>query len=423
MHTPFRRKTNSLPAALAGRRGALRCTEFRRASPHQVMVAGHEITVFVESPPLQDAMGRDIDAARRRNWLETYIFFNDEGGRRVADAAQLRMRPSGGVDVRVMYDTFGSAMTPSAFFADMQRAGVKVHAYHTLLEGIRRLKPLSFLNRRNHRKLLVVDDCAAYFGGMNIIDNIEHAFQAKAAPRPTSSGWRDVHLRLAGPQQHELAESFERSWRRAHRESVPRRTRAASRAQLQQAVSGRDNDESIRFFDSGPRDRFSRAARVYARLIRRAQHQITLSMAYFIPVGATLRALLGSRRRRVTIRVIVPGKSDVKIVQHATAYLYDRLIRRGFRIYERQHRMLHSKVMVVDDHYTVVGSANLDPRSLYTNLEFLAVIRSQALARIMARICRFEIAQSQRITLRMCRSVSGWQRFLNRVAWSLRWWL
>ena len=158
-------------------------------------------------------------------------------------------------------------------------------------------------------------------------------------------------------------------------------------------------------------------------MIHKAQKQITLSMAYFSPVGAVLRAMLRARKRRVGIRVVVPGKSDVKIVQMATAYLYDRLLRRGFRIYERKHRMLHSKVMVVDDQYTVVGSANLDPRSLYTNLEFLAVIRSQALARVMQRICRFEISQSQRVTMTTCRQVSRWQRFCNSVAWTLRWWL
>jgi len=147
--------------------------------------------------------------------------------------------------------------------------------------------------------------------------------QLKSEKRPSSSGWRDVHLRLAGPQQVELADSFARSWGRAHGEHVPRRPRASRRAHLLQPFH-HGAAESIRFFDSGPRNRYSRAARVYARLIRLAQHQITLSMAYFIPVGATLRALLAARKRRVGIRVIVPGKSDVKIVQRATAYLSDR---------------------------------------------------------------------------------------------------
>lgn len=394
-------------------------------APQTLTVAGHELTVFVESAPLFEAMLRDIACARQRIWLETYIFFNDEGGRRVAEA--LKEKARAGVDVRVLYDAVGSISTPDAFFADMQAAGVKVHVYHAFLEGVWRLKPLTFLNRRNHRKLLVVDDLAGYFGGMNIVDNAEHVGQIRQEKRPRSSGWRDVHLRLAGPQQVQLAESFERSWTRVRgrrKSRLPRRVRKAQArglADLTRPSEGQPHD-SIHFFDSAP-GRLSRAARLYAWLIRRAQHQITLSMAYFIPVGATLRALLAARKRRVGIRVVVPGKSDVPIVQYATTYLYSRLIRRGFRIYERRFRMLHSKVMIIDDLYTLVGSANLDPRSLYTNLEFVAVIRSQALARVMQRICRFEISQSERITLAACRRISTWRRLVNRVAWVFRWWL
>jgi cardiolipin synthase len=390
-------------------------------APQTLTVAGQELTVFVESPPLMDAIARDMEAARQRIWVESYIFYNDNSGKRIAGLLMQKARE--GLDVRVMFDAVGSATTPNAFFAEMQSAGVKVHAFHSLLEGLRRFKPFTILNRRNHRKLIVIDDVAGYFGGMNIIDNVENVDELKRQSRPASSGWRDVHLRLSGTQQVELAASFERSWARAHHEPVRKVPRRQRRELLLQAADGPANGESIRFFDSGPLDRYSRAARVYSSLIRHARRQITLSMAYFIPTGMILRALVAARNRRVGIRVIVPGKSDVKLVQLATAYLYDRLIRRGFRIYERQHRMLHSKVMVVDDLYTLVGSANLDPRSLYINLEFVAVIRSQNLARIMQRICRFEASQSRRITLPWCRQIPRWQRFLNRMAWTLRWWL
>jgi cardiolipin synthase len=113
----------------------------------------------------------------------------------------------------------------------------------------------------------------------------------------------------------------------------------------------------------------------------------------------------------------------VKLVQRATSFLYEKLIRRGIRIYERRQRMLHSKAMVVDDLYSVVGSCNLDPRSLYINLEFLAVIRSRKFAAILMKICRFELSQSERITMAHCRKVPPVQRLLNRLAWGLRWWL
>jgi cardiolipin synthase len=393
-------------------------------APESVTVAGHRLTVFVESPPLFEAMLQDIAAAKKRVWLETYIFFNDDGGKRFAAALSERARA--GLDVRVFYDALGSSATPAAFFNDMAAAGVKLHAYHTFLEGLRRFRPLTILNRRNHRKLLVVDgpdDGAGYFGGMNIIDNVETA-HAREPIMASSVGWRDVHLRLTGPQQAELADSFERSWSRALGRRQPRRARHTLRSLLRTLPHESPGiDESIHFFDSGPRGGVSRVARVYALLIRRAQYQITMAMAYFIPVGGVLRALLAARKRRVGIQVIVPGKSDVPLVQRATAFLYDWLIRRGFRIYERQQRMLHSKMMVVDQRYTVVGSANLDPRSLYTNLEFIAVIRSEALARIMLRLCRHERAQSQRITIGACRRIGWWQREINRLAWMLRWWL
>jgi cardiolipin synthase len=389
------------------------------AEPQRVTVAGHELTVYVESPPLFESILQDVQAAKKRVWVEVYIFFNDPACKRISEALQAKARD--GLDVRVLYDALGSNATPSAFFQEMIAAGVKVHAFHSLLEGLRRFRPFTILNRRNHRKLIVIDDRIGYFGGMNLVENAEDVGQQKAEGRPTSSGWRDVHVRVVGPQQCELAESYERSWARAHGEKVPRRPRSYRRAL--QAVTAGGSEESIRFFDSGPGTRYSRAGRVFARLIRRARFQITLSMAYFIPVGLSLRALLGARRRGVRVRVIVPGKSDVKLVQRATNYLYEKLLRRGFRIYERRQRMLHSKAMVVDDLYTVVGSCNLDPRSLYINLEFLSVIRSQAFARVIGRICRFETRQSDRVTLQAVKKVGRWQRLINRAAWALRWWL
>ncbi len=146
-------------------------------------------------------------------------------------------------------------------------------------------------------------------------------------------------------------------------------------------------------------------------------------MAYFIPTGGPLRALLAARKRQVGVRVVVPGISDVPLVQRATAHLYSMLLRRGFRIYERRGRMLHSKMMVIDGQYSVVGSANLDPRSMRINLEFVAVIRSEAFARVLTRIARFEMAQSDRVTLSRVRRISWLDRVLNRMAWTLRWWL
>jgi cardiolipin synthase len=382
---------------------------------HSLRVAGHELTLFVESPPLVAAMVRDIYAARQRVWLESYIFLDDAAGQAVAQALMERARA--GLDVRVHYDAIGCLSTPAVFFQHMAEAGVKVHAFHSFWEIFRRFPALRFLNRRNHRKLLVVDDRVAYFGGMNLVDQSGVHTYVELDARPVSAGWRDVHVRLAGPQVAEAAESFERSWRMAHRLPVERRPKPYRQARL---AGGK---ESIQFFDSGPGLKHTRAARLFVRLIRAAKHCLTFAMAYFLPVGGVLRELLRAHKRGVFIRAVVPGESDVPIVQRATRHLYGRLLRKRFHIYERQRNMLHSKVLVVDDEWSVLGSSNLDARSLWYHFEFLAVIRSPNLARALNEIVNAEIAHSHRITLRECMARSRWQRLLDRLAWSVRWWL
>jgi cardiolipin synthase len=380
-------------------------------------VEGHEIVIFESSPPLIKSMVEDIRQARDRVWLESYIIADDSAGRAIAES--LKERAAAGVDCRVIYDFVGCASTPGAFFRDLQRAGVKVHAFHTLWESLWQFRSLQVFNRRDHRKLLIVDDQTAYFGGMNIVDQsgISTVADAEARRLPASAGWRDVHVRLSGPRQAEVAAAFKRLWQRVHLRRRPRHTRWRLRDMLSSRA------EQIDFFDSRPWFKYHQPSRVLAPLVRRARRSITVSMAYFIPEGRVLRELLRAAKRGVKVRVIIPGKSDVRAVQWATRHLYARLLKRGIRIYERQDQMLHSKVMVIDDARSVIGSCNLDPRSLRINLEFLAVIHSRAMARALNRIACFELRNSRRITLADDLRRTWVERLLDRIAWSFRRWL
>jgi cardiolipin synthase len=299
----------------------------------------------------------------------------------------------------------------------MESAGAQVHCFHSIWEALYRFSFLRVLNRRNHRKLVIIDDDVAYFGGMNLVAPGSAPFVRPPEPLPVSASWRDVHVRLAGPKQAELAESFDRSWCRARGVKGKRRSRTR-RLNLSTEV-----EESIQFFDSGPGRKHTRAARVFGQLIRQAKRRLALSMAYFLPVGPVLGQLVRAHRRGVFIQVVLPGESDVPLVQRATRALYRRLLRRRFHIYERQLQMLHSKVMIVDGEWTLLGSCNLDARSLYINFELLAVVRSRNLAKTLGGIVQREIDGSRRVTLRSYAQQNGWQRLLDRLAWSLRWWL
>lgn len=386
--------------------GAVACVE----------VAGHTLELFSQTHLLFEAMLMDIAAAKKRVWLETYIFADDLASHAIADALQRRARD--GLDVRLLYDALGSQHTDPAIFKNMSAAGVQVHAYHCIKEALRSIAAFIILNRRDHRKLLVVDDRCAYFGGMNIHD---HGHLFRASPTDSSvdpaAAWRDLHIRLTGPQQVEVADSFERSWMHAKGEKMARRPSAYRRVQLSQT------DESIHFFDTGPGLKFSRAPRVFRRLLRGSNRSVVLAMAYFIPVGRVMGEIIRARRRNVHVHVLVPSMTDVPIAQYGAWYLYRKLLRMGIRLYERKNRVMHTKTMVVDRQWTVVGSANMDPRSLYINLEFMAVIRSPAFAQAVIRVTRNEMRRSRRVRFSDCEKRTLKQRFLSTLAYSCRWWL
>ncbi len=375
----------------------------------QLAVAGNELTLFEGSMPLVTAMVDDIRTAKDRVWLESYIIADDPAGRAVADA--LLDRAAAGVDVRLMYDAIGCHATPQAYFNRLARGGVQVHAFHAIRDHWFKLDFIRILNRRNHRKLLVVDDRVAYFGGMNIVDQrrLITPEDTKAMHLPASAGWRDLHVRLVGPQQGEIAAAMDYLWRKklgrvgVHALACGQQAKAwtptkPARWNVKRKLASAD--DAMHLFASQPGKAARRMARVFVPLIRRAREEILVSMAYFIPVGRVLRELLRARRRGVRVRVVIPGESDVPAVHWATLHLCDRLLRRGIQIYERRDFMLHSKVMVIDGVWTAIGSANLDPRSLRTNLEFLAVIRSVPFAAAATAFCHHEIAHSERIRLR-----------------------
>jgi cardiolipin synthase len=385
-------------------------------------VAGQELRLFDHSTPVIAGMIDDIDQARESIWLESYIFADDAAGQTMA--AALCRRAQAGVDVRVMYDAVGSFSTSAALFEQMRAAGVQVHAFHTLWEALRRWSLFDVMNRRNHRKLLVVDRRVAWFGGMNVVDQsgLKTPADVRQHHLPVSAGWRDLHVRLAGPQAAEVADICRALWDHKHGRLVrPLRGRRGRRSRLRLLLQGAA--DSIQFFDARTFPGDGLPARVFVPLIHRARRSIVLSMAYFVPVGRVLRALLRARRRGVAIHVIVPERSDVPLVRRASRRMYGQLLRRGFRIYERRDQMLHSKAMVIDGRWTIVGSCNLDPRSLRHNLEFIAVIASTAVAQAVRRLGRHEMRASRRITPADVAGQGWLDRLLDRLAWSLRRWL
>jgi cardiolipin synthase len=320
-------------------------------------MAGANLTSFQwlrSSDAAFAAMLAAIESARCSVRLESYIFVADELGRAFRQA--LVAAAQRGARVRVLIDAFGSLQLTSAFWQPLIAAGGDFRWFNAL--------SLGRVAIRNHRKLLACDAAVAFLGGFNIAKE----FQGDGV----TTGWRDIGVQVAGPLVAELEASFDALFERAdlRQRRFSRWRRSASRKAVTSA--------ECTLLLSGPGRERSPIKTHLQRDLRRAG-QVQIMAAYFLPPWRLRRALLRVARRGGRVQLMLPGQTDVLLSQLAARGLYQRLLRAGVEIYEYQPRILHAKLIVVDD-TVYVGSSNLDPRSLHINYELLVRVRDVALA-------------------------------------------
>lgn len=349
--------------------------------------------LFFEGDELYAAMLRSIAGARISVWMECYLFASDEIGWMFARA--LAERAEAGVDVRVHLDAAGGlGRTSDAMVAFLREHRAQVQWFHRWSWR----DPWRY-NRRNHRKLLVVDDALAYVGGFNI-----HRESAQTIVGETR--WRDTHAAIDGPLAAQAAALFEMSWQgRCDRSHAP------CRVDLPALLP--NHNRSCR----------QRIRCLYAEWVAAARQHIRVTTPYFVPDLRLLRRLAASARRGVEVVLLVPRHSDVTLAQWAARAFYGRLIKAGVHVYEYLPRMLHAKTMVVDGRRAVVGTANLDYRSLHLNYELLFATEQADVCAQLDRQFEDDVAQSERITRRRWAARSGFQRLLERIGYTMRRWL
>lgn len=349
-----------------------------------------------------------IRAAERRVCLETYIFADDRTGHAFADLLCEKARA--GVSVYCIYDSFGSLGAAGLWrakpemFAEMARCGVRLQEFHPVRpwEGRFSWRPAN----RDHRKMIVVDDLVAGMGGLNIGTEYAGSWVGRAVRGPTRrrgklfgskapSGadascdfWRDTGISFRGPGAHVLLRSFARTWNYlVHGGRI-------GRAELRHALAPADGPlgvlASVPTLDSPLRP-------FLCHLFRSARASIAMTMAYFAPDEDLVRELIAAAKRGVRVRLVLPGRSDVKALIVAARSFYERLMDAGVEVYERQGAVLHAKTMVIDGHTSVVGSANLDARSTEFNTELSAIVRDDTFGRQMLELFENDVRFSKRI--------------------------
>jgi cardiolipin synthase A/B len=342
-------------------------------------VGGNSVRLLVNGPASYAAMEQAIRAARRRIDIESYVFDRHVGE---SFGELLLQKRAAGVEVNLIYDAIGSIETPAALFDRLRRGGVNVLQYHPVSD-------LGAINDRDHRKLLVVDAAVVVSGGVNI-SKLYFNGPATAAEGdgPESLPWRDTDVRIEGPVAAEFERLFEQNWRQQGGAPLPPPPATPAQARgtaLVQAVEGLPGEHEPLIY---------RSLLVAIGLARRSVH---LTTGFFAPTPDLAALLESTARRGVDVAIVVPSHSESTLTIAAGRSYYAELLAAGVRIYERQGAVLHAKTAVIDGVWSMVGSSNLDWRSVIYNAEIDAAIIDPGFAAEMEALFRSDLARSREI--------------------------
>lgn len=318
-----------------------------------------------------------INRAEKSIGLSTFIFDNDVTGRKFCEA--LAGAVHRGVAVRVLIDAVGSRYSWPSIIRELKRAKVPVARFAPTLLPWR----LPYMNLRNHRKILVVDGRDGYAGGMNIRDR--HVL----ADRPRSPV-RDVHFRINGPVVAHLSTAFAEDWVFSTKEELAGPTWFAEPESA--------GNVAARGLTDGPDEDFEKLRWTMLGALACAQKTVRIVTPYFLPDSALITALDVAAMRGVSVEIVLPEKNNQILVQWASNARLWQLVNRGCEIYMSPAPFDHSKIMVVDGVWSLIGSANWDPRSLRLNFEFNLECYSSPLAATLDSFVDRKIAESRHYT-------------------------
>jgi cardiolipin synthase len=379
----------------------------------QPLFKDNHVTLLVDGPATYEAMLEAIGTASRYVHLETYIFNEDEIGRKFA--AALAKKGAEGVEVRVIYDSLGSRGSSDEFFGQLKDAGVVIVEFHPV-NPIDGGNPLN-VNVRDHRKILVVDGQIAFTGGLNIDRN--YSSSSRKSRHSPQGGWRDTHIAVKGPAVVAFQRLFLRTWAAQGGEKLgpeeryftpPPKPAGKHLVRVLSATGGEDEVSPIRI--------------AYQYAMEAAAERIWITTSYFAPDPEFLRTMREGAERGVDVRIAVAGEeSDAPMLVHASRSFYGELLRSGVRIYESNDTMLHAKTAVIDGVWSTVGSSNLDYRSFIHNNEVNAVIVGEEFARAMEALFLKDLERAQPISLAQWEDRPIFDRMKEAFSRAFQYWL
>jgi cardiolipin synthase len=342
------------------------------------LVTGNSVRLLRDAAENYPAWLEAIAGAERTIHFETYIIWDDEQGATFADALSAKARE--GVRVRLLYDWLGAiGKTPQRFWDSMIRAGAEVRCFNPP----RLASPLGWLHRE-HRKSLVIDGRMAFVSGLCV------GQQWVGDPRRGIEPWRDTGVDLRGPAVDAVERAFARAWAAASLD--------VSEDPLAPPNAVPAGDVAVRVVASEPWS--ARMLRLQQLMAAAAQKQLWIADAYFGGTPEYVQALRAAARDGVDVRLLVPGTSDIPLLQSFSRAGYRPLLEAGVRVYEWRGSMMHAKTAVADERWARVGSSNLNVASWIGNWELDVAVDDTAFAEAMGAMYLEDLGNATEIILR-----------------------
>lgn len=392
---------DTLPAALLGQDSLGALARSSGAVSPRPLVENNTVEPLFTGDRAYAAMLDAIAQAQYSVCLASYIFETDATGQAFIDA--LAAASARQVEVRVLLDGVGELYSFPRASRRFRKRGVRVARFLPP----RLLPPAAHMNLRNHRKLLLVDDNIGFTGGMNIGDR-------HLTTRPNGQpGISDIHFRLQGPVIGQLAQVFDEDWSFVTGESGPERDPGT-----------RDHGEACdtaicRVVTDGPNEDLDKLIMILTGAVALSRRRVAIMTPYFLPPPTLINALQAAALRGVDVAVILPGINNQPLTHWASRNMLWELLQFGVRIYYQPSPFAHSKLLLIDDAYAQIGSANLDPRSLRLNFELIVEVFDHSFITLMGEHFKRIRAASTEVTLADLDGRSLPVRVRDAFAWLL----
>lgn len=362
------------------------------------MLPNQELRLLYNGEEFFETLKEKLLAAEKHIHMEFYIFEDDIIGNEIKEI--LIQKAYSGVEVRFIYDDFGSMGIRNSFVSDMRNHGVQAFPF----QKIRFIQLANRLNYRNHRKIVVIDGAVAFVGGINICDKYNNN-------TGNALYWRDTHLMIKGYSAQSLQQVFLSDWNHCSTEDL-----TVSKFYFPDLDVKIDDANFVQIVSSGPDSDLPHILYSFLQAINLAEKEILITTPYYIPDISLQEMMRIAALSGLDVRLLVPHIGDSRIVSIAAQSFYEELLQSGVRIFQYKKGFIHAKTLVTDRKLCSVGTANFDSRSFDLNFEVVAMIYDTATASQLADKFYEDLKDAEEIRLEVWRNRPKMTQFLERIA-------